>query len=137
MDYGLIVMSGIRGLMRSNVDLVTLVSDRIWFQHAPDQGVLPYVLVRPMWGGADNRTARRAFDVWWQIFGVSDQQSEAADVANALASALLAQTPMFPDPFVPVGPITYIYPLSLTEEIQGQQYYGIGGVYRIRGEETL
>lgn len=109
------------------------LADRIGMNNLDASTPLPYVRMQLVWGINENRTPRKAFDMQWLVEAVSDDQAEAGALSQKIKYALEWVTLTYTGDWYDYAKCTYIIPHAEQFEIQGHEYFAIGGTYRLRG----
>lgn len=135
-----IVSRGIIAQLKTSAELVTLVQDskgqtKIFWAAAPDSVTAPYVLMTNVFGGNDNKSPHKAFDVTWRIEGVDASTAKAQTLSNLIYTALEGSYPAYGGGFKAWIPVTYQGPFVEQDNSQGTKFWKQGGIYRFRGIE--
>lgn len=130
-----IVSVGAAGLytaLSADEDIVALVEDRIYFEDVDTAAVFPYIKISHMFGGEDNKSPARGFDMIYQVEGISNQKPEAEALADAIQDTLVGQNLAFPDQWRAWAKVTQTQVISNTINLQNTQFSNCGGWYRLR-----
>lgn len=133
-----IVTKAIRAqILAENPTLAAQLTDsengyRVYFQAAPARAIYPLVLVRHVWGGHENVVATESFDAYFDVCGVSPDMQEAEQTASGIIAALKGKRIAYSDNWSDWARTTQITPVSEIDEIQGEQFYRLGSVFRFR-----
>lgn len=128
--------TGIRQQLLSDPDLLAEVSDlpnRVGLSNVDANTPLPYIRMELMWGINENKTPRKAFDMYWVVEAVSTDQAEAGYLSMLVKHALEWVNLNYPGNWVDYAGCTYSTPHADQFEIQGHEYFAIGGTFRLRG----
>lgn len=105
----------------------------IYYEFAPVDSAMPYIVFNLAGGGSDNDTPTDSADMMFYIKGVSKVAATSLSIATAIYNALHEQEASITidNPWT-VYRVTHNEPISMTETEEKGQYYHRGGSYRIR-----
>lgn len=106
---------------------------RAYVFQAPAGAAIPYILLRYEAGGEENITPKNSFDAYWRVLVLTEDFAQAAHLATHVNEVLHEQTIPYPSPWSDWATCKYQYPYHDAFNIQGRQYYVVGGIYRFRG----
>lgn len=125
--------SAIRSLLVSEVNITDKVSDNIG-QLIVHGGVsLPYITFNRMFGGLINNSPGNPFDMTWLVTAVAKTQPQAREIAGYISVALRGQEPTFIDGYKAYSVITETDPFLEFADLQNEQIWRAGAMYRLRG----
>jgi hypothetical protein len=130
------VLQGIVGLLNGAAGVTALVSTRVYFQQAPQEAALPYIIIDHVAGGDENITPRQSMDVMVQAKGVATTALAALQIGTAIRAALHLQHASM-DMGATWRPIDVQHEsiISFTEQVEQRQYFHSGGTFRVRAAE--
>lgn len=137
-DLTYVIGSGISNKLLENTTLSNLITEdgeiKIYLNQVPDAGILrPYIVMRHLYGGEENKAPSSSFNATWLVYGVSDDQNVAQQLAGLIKQQLTNQTLVFVDSWINWAGITTTSIYSDVENIQNTQRYKVGEYYRVRG----
>jgi maltose-binding protein MalE len=105
----------------------------IYYEFAPTNAPMPYIVFNYAGGGSDNDTQLDSGNLMFYVKGVAKVSTTALSIATAIYNALHEQeASMTIDAPWTIYRVTHNEPISLTETEERTQYYHRGGSYRIR-----
>jgi hypothetical protein len=112
-------------------DVVTLVEDRIFWEHVDADQPLPYIVISHIMGKRD--TFVEYSDTTWKVVGVTTD----IETAELLALAISQLDRLDPVTTAYVGVCGYIYieetlPVFDRYQLQNTPLFQVGGLYRLR-----
>lgn len=125
------VEKAIRSKLTGTAGVSSIVSTRVYAGIAPDAATMPMIVFLLNGGGADNDTALDSADLRYAIMGVSDNQRQAVQIADAIRSALHEQTMAIDSPWT-VYRVQESGAIAYVDDVDGKPFYRRGGIYRIR-----
>jgi hypothetical protein len=133
MDLHKIVGTAIRSSLLANSNVTALVDGKIYQVAAPPTIQLPYITFWWTGGGYINTDPKQPFNTIFTIVGNATNAGTAQAISEAIANALVGQDPGFPSPWKSWSPITIEDMFHEVINVQNEQYYRYGAVYRFRG----
>lgn len=131
--------TGIRTAILADPTLSGLYSDlpyRVGLDTVDANTPMPYIRMEYNWGTNDNKSPRKSFDMYWDVLAVATDQAEAGLLSAYVKYALEWVNLSYPNGWRDYAGCTYNMPISRQFEIQGHEYFAIGGTYRLRGVLT-
>lgn len=124
--------------LKSISEVVTLVTVdgnvQIFWEHVPQETVLPYIVVSQMMGGDDNSAQSRASDSTYKIIATTGDMSKAEGFANAISKlhGRLPTVTRFTSIAAPYTTLEETTPIFDRVQVQNIPVFMIGGMYRLR-----
>lgn len=126
-----VVVQGLSERIKSEA-IGSLVENRIFYLQAPATADYPLVLVRYVWGMNDTSSSWDAFDMWFKVQVVSNNMMAADEGSTLLKNAIHQQDLPYPDPWGSEAPCYHVGQADEMINIQGTDFYALGGLYRFR-----
>lgn len=129
--------TGFRNLLLIDPQLAATIrtstgQHKIFLGQASGNFLPPYILITKLYGGEENASLSRSFDMIFRIAGVMSDQGQAEELNDRIEAALVSQWPVLPDGWEPWAWITQGVPYQETRIIQDKPYHEMGAQYRIR-----
>lgn len=129
---------GIRDQLITHSSLATLLLEsgseyNIFLDTAPPNAEPPYVRITHQWGGDENANPKRSFDITFRVDGISRDYEEAEVLYTYIDEALNGSTPTLTDGWTAWTPVRQLFPLNDPINVGNEQFFSMGGQYRIRG----
>jgi hypothetical protein len=103
----------------------------VYFQQAPLDAVLPYVVYILAGGGEINDSPLANGDLMYYVKGVAETALAAGNIADSIRSALHEQAMTIDSPWT-VYRCQMTQTLMFAENVERRQFWHAGGSYRIR-----
>jgi len=123
--------------LKANLALTTIVGDKIFWLRAPENTVLPYVVLKCIEGGdANDSIAGRTYEASWRVYGHTGTIANMIALKDAIYSALVRVLPIIPtalaNEVIPLAHLYEVLPVSDSYIVQNNPLYIVGGEYRIK-----
>jgi hypothetical protein len=126
-----VISGAVRAVLIADGGVSALVSTRVYYQLAPQDADLPYILMDEAGGGSTNDTPRKMLDVMWQVKAISKSMSEAATLEALIYDALDDAVLNPASPWKAID-CRHEMPFSYPEHVEAKQYFHAGGTFRVR-----
>lgn len=103
----------------------------VYFQQAPLDAALPYVVIILAGGGPENDSPLQSGDVMYYVKGVAETARVAGNIAESIRSALHEQSLSMDSPWTAYR-CQLQEVLMFAENVERRQFWHAGGSYRIR-----
>lgn len=131
-DHLTVVGTCIVQALSSDAQAVGLIGNKTYQVLAPHNAVVPYVTFQHLSGGKDNESKNGGFDARWIITGVAKTQTQARLIASLINEVFDEKYLPLIDGYTMFAPVTEQEPIIQSEDVQMEQYWRAGAVYRFR-----